>query len=48
MPLLFDMPFAIIRYDRKAGMYVHDEKYTDAMMRANGAALLVAGRAGKQ
>lgn len=44
---VLDFPFAIIRYDKRAGTFVQDQRYTDDMMRANGAVLLMAGRAGK-
>ena len=43
-----DFPFAIIRFDRRAGAFVQDQQYTADMMRTNGALLLMSGRAGKQ
>jgi hypothetical protein len=44
---VLDFPFAIIRFDKRAGTFVQDQQYTMDMMRANGAVLLMAGRAGK-
>ena len=44
---VMDMPFAMVRYDKRVGAFVQDLEYTAAMQRANGAALLQAGRARK-
>lgn len=45
---VLDFPFAIVRYDKKANAFTQDPTYTAGMMRANGALLLMAGRAGKE
>ena len=44
---VMDMPFAMVRYDKRIGAFVQDLEYTADMQRANGAALLQAGRARK-
>lgn len=44
---VLDFPFAIVRWDKRAMAFVQDQQYTADMMRANGAALLQAGRTGK-
>lgn len=44
---VLDFPFAIVRYDKRAKAFVQDAQYTTDMQRANGAALLMAGRASK-
>ena len=43
-----DFPFAIVRWNKQAMAFVQDQQYTADMMRTNGAALLQAGRVGKQ
>jgi hypothetical protein len=45
---VLDFPCAIVRWDRKAGMFAADEAYAAGMMRANGAVLLMAARATKR
>lgn len=45
---VLDFPFAIVQWDRRQLAYVQDYQYTANMMRANGAALLQAGRAVKR
>jgi hypothetical protein len=45
---IFDLPFALVKWDKRAMAFVQDQEYTAAMQRANGAALLQAGRAAKQ
>ena len=42
-----DFPFAMVRYDKRAKAFVQDAQYTTDMQRANGAALLMAGRSSK-
>ncbi len=44
---VLDFPFAIVSWNRQAGAFVQDQQYTVDMMRANGAALLQAGRSVK-
>jgi hypothetical protein len=44
---VLDFPFAIVKWNRQAMAYVQDYQYTADMMRANGAALLQAGRSVK-
>lgn len=44
---VLDFPFAIISWNRQAGAFTQDQQYTVGMMRANGAALLQAGRSVK-
>lgn len=44
---VLDFPFAIVKWNRQLLAFVQDQEYTVGMMRANGAALLQAGRAGK-
>jgi len=44
---VLDFPFAMVRWDKRAMAFVQDQQYTADMMRANGAALLQAGRTGK-
>lgn len=44
---VLDFPFAIVRWDKRAMAFIQDQQYTADMMRANGAALLQAGRTGK-
>ena len=44
---VMDMPFAMVRCDRRVGAFVQDLEYTAAMQSANGAALLQAGRVRK-
>lgn len=45
---VLDFPFAIVRYDKKANAFIQDPTYTAGMIRANGALLLMAGRASKE
>ena len=44
---VLDYPFAIIKWNKQAMAFVQDHEYTADMMRANGAALLQAGRSVK-
>lgn len=44
---VMDLPFAVVKYDKRVGAFVQDLEYTADMQRANGAALLQAGRARK-
>jgi hypothetical protein len=44
---VLDFPFAMVRYDKRAKAFVQDAQYTTDMQRANGAALLMAGRSSK-
>lgn len=44
---VLDFPFAIVRWNRQLLAFVQDQQYTADMMRANGAALLQAGRSVK-
>ena len=44
---VLDFPFAIVQWDRQLLAFVQDPQYTAGMMRANGAALLQAGRSVK-
>ncbi len=44
---VLDFPFAIVRWNKQAMAFVQDQQYTAGMMRANGAALLQAGRTTK-
>ena len=44
---VLDFPFAIVKWNRQVGAFVQDQEYTVDMMRANGAALLQAGRSVK-
>ncbi|MBK9175211.1 MAG: hypothetical protein IPM46_02505 [Flavobacteriales bacterium] len=44
---VLDFPFAIVKWDRRLLAFTQDYQYTADMMRANGAALLQAGRAVK-
>lgn len=44
---VLDFPFAIVSWNRQAGAFTQDQQYTVGMMRANGAALLQAGRSVK-
>ena len=44
---VLDYPFAIIRWSKQDMAFVQDHQYTASMMRANGAALLQAGRSVK-
>lgn len=44
---VLDFPFAIVKWDRRLLAFAQDYQYTADMMRANGAALLQAGRAVK-
>lgn len=44
---VLDFPFAIVKWNRQIGAFVQDQEYTVDMMRANGAALLQAGRSVK-
>lgn len=44
---VLDFPFAIVKWNRQAMAFVQDYQYTADMMRANGAALLQAGRSVK-
>ncbi|MBV6404537.1 MAG: carboxypeptidase regulatory-like domain-containing protein [Flavobacteriales bacterium] len=43
-----DFPFALIRYDARAGMFAQDPEWTMGMQRTNGALLLMAGRVEKR
>lgn len=43
-----DFPFAIVKWNRQLLSFVQDQQYTVGMMRANGAALLQAGRSVKR
>ncbi|MBK8498419.1 MAG: hypothetical protein IPL52_06265 [Flavobacteriales bacterium] len=45
---VLDFPFAIISWNRSVGAFTQDQQYTVDMMRANGAALLQAGRSVKR
>jgi hypothetical protein len=45
---VLDFPFAIVRWNKQALAFIQDHQYTAGMMRANGAALLQAGRAVKR
>lgn len=45
---VLDFPFAIVSWNRSLLAFVQDQQYTVDMMRANGAALLQAGRSVKQ
>lgn len=45
---VLDFPFAIVKWNRQVGAFVQDHEYTVDMMRANGAALLQAGRSVKR
>lgn len=44
---VLDFPFAIVKWNRQLLAFVQDNQYTVGMMRANGAALLQAGRSVK-
>lgn len=44
---VLDFPFAIVKWNRQLGAFAQDHEYTAGMMRANGAALLQAGRSVK-
>lgn len=44
---VLDFPFAIVQWNRQLGAFAQDQQYTAGMMRANGAALLQAGRSVK-
>ena len=44
---VLDFPFAIVKWNRSVGAFTQDQQYTVDMMRANGAALLQAGRSVK-
>jgi len=44
---VLDFPFAIIKWNRQLLAFAQDQQYTAGMMRANGAALLQAGRSVK-
>jgi len=44
---VLDFPFAIVKWNRQVGAFIQDQEYTVDMMRANGAALLQAGRSVK-
>jgi hypothetical protein len=44
---VLDFPFAMVSYDKRAKAFVQDAQYTTDMQRANGAALLMAGRSSK-
>ena len=44
---VLDFPFAIVRWNKQMLAFVQDNQYTADMMRANGAALLQAGRSVK-
>ena len=44
---VLDFPFAIVSWNRSLLAFVQDQQYTVDMMRANGAALLQAGRSVK-
>lgn len=44
---VLDFPFALVKWNRSVGAFTQDQQYTVDMMRANGAALLQAGRSVK-
>lgn len=44
---VLDFPFAMVKWNRQVLAFVQDQQYTAGMMRANGAALLQAGRSVK-
>jgi hypothetical protein len=45
---VLDFPFAMVKWNRQLLAFVQDQQYTADMMRANGAALLQAGRSVKR
>lgn len=45
---VLDFPFALVQWNRSVGAFTQDQQYTVGMMRANGAALLQAGRSVKE
>lgn len=45
---VLDFPFAMVKWNRQLLAFVQDQQYTAEMMRANGAALLQAGRSVKR